>query len=78
MPVALRQTASSPRVWRTHLHAYACRIYAASFRARTGLRRYLPPRPDASPHPLPVRQASALPTTSSRSQIAPGTLAVRL
>src|ERR1039457_4108934 len=70
--------ASSPRVSRTHLHAYACRIYAASFRAGTGLRRYWPSYPDASPHPLPVRQASALPTASSRSPVTRGTLAVRL
>jgi hypothetical protein len=27
----------SPRVLRTLLHAYACRIYAAPFRASTGL-----------------------------------------
>src|SRR5690606_32805407 len=37
-PVALSgSTARSPRVLRTHLHAYACRIYAAAFRASTGL-----------------------------------------
>ena len=35
--VAQRHAARSPRVLRTHLHAYACRIYAASFRASTGL-----------------------------------------
>ncbi len=29
-PVALRQTTRSPRVLRTHLHAYLCRIYAAA------------------------------------------------
>ena len=32
-----RHTARSPRVLRTHLHAYACRIYAAAFRASIGL-----------------------------------------
>src|ERR1035438_7246218 len=36
-PVALKQTARSPRVLRTHLPAYACRIYVTPFRARTGL-----------------------------------------
>ena len=49
MPVALRQTASSPRVLRTHLHAYVRRIYAASFRVSIGLQRYSPSHPDASP-----------------------------
>ena len=42
----------SPRVWRTHLHAYACRIYAASFRASFGLCISLPAYPDTSP---PIR-----------------------
>ena len=32
-----RQTARSPRVLRTHLHAYACRIYDAAYRANFGL-----------------------------------------
>jgi hypothetical protein len=32
-----RQTARSPRVLRTHLHAYACRIYVVAFRASFGL-----------------------------------------
>src|ERR1700693_4796449 len=45
-----RQIARSPRVLRTHLHAYACRIYAAPFRASFGLRRDSPSHPDASPH----------------------------
>ncbi len=34
----LGHTTRSPQVLRTHLHAYACRIYAAPFRARFGLR----------------------------------------
>ena len=38
-PVAQRQTARPPRVLRTHLHAYACRIYVTVFRARIGLCR---------------------------------------
>ena len=36
-PVAQRQVARSPRVLRTHFHAYACRIYITAFRASTGL-----------------------------------------
>ncbi len=36
-PVAQRQTARPPRVLRTHLHAYACRIYVTAFRASIGL-----------------------------------------
>ncbi|RQT04058.1 hypothetical protein DF035_10930 [Burkholderia contaminans] len=35
---------------RTHLHAYACRIYAPSFRASFGLWPSWLPYPDASPH----------------------------
>ena len=80
LPISVAQwhAVRSPRVLRTHLHAYACRIYAASSRASTGLRRSLPSRPDASPHPLPVRQASALLTASSRSHLTMGTVAARL
>ena len=47
--VALRQTARSPRVLRTHLPAYACRIYVAAFHARTGLCIYWPAYPAAPP-----------------------------
>src|SRR5260370_33582057 len=49
MTVALRQTTRSPRVLRTHLHAYLCRIYAATFRASTGLCIDWPAHPAASP-----------------------------
>jgi nitrite reductase/ring-hydroxylating ferredoxin subunit len=49
MTVALRQTTRSPRVLRTHLHAYVCRIYAATFRASTGLCITWPAHPIASP-----------------------------
>src|SRR5580704_1028059 len=49
MTVALRQTTRSPRVLRTHLHAYLCRIYAATFRASTGLCIHWPAHPAASP-----------------------------
>src|ERR1019366_7284922 len=38
-----------PRVLRTHLPAYACRIYVAAFRARTGLCIYWPAHPAAPP-----------------------------
>ncbi len=50
MSVALWHPCRSPRVLRTHLHAYACRIYAASFCASTGLCRNSPAHPNASPH----------------------------
>jgi hypothetical protein len=43
------QTTRSPRVWRTHLPAYACRIYVAAFRARIGLCIYWPAYPAAPP-----------------------------
>ena len=49
MSVALKQTARSPRVSRTHLRAYACRIYVAALRARTGLHRDWPACPAAPP-----------------------------
>src|SRR5438128_10201615 len=49
MSVALKQTARSPRVSRTHLRAYACRIYVAVFRARTGPCIYWPAYPAAPP-----------------------------
>jgi hypothetical protein len=48
-PVAQWQTARSPRVLRTHLLAYACRIYVAAFRARIGLCIYWPAYPAAPP-----------------------------
>jgi hypothetical protein len=47
-----RHPCRPPRVSRTHLHAYVCRIYTVPFRASTGLRRYSPPHPDTSP---PIR-----------------------
>src|SRR5271165_4901889 len=49
MSVALLQSSRSPRVLRTHLPAYACRIYVAAFRARTGLCIYWPAHPAAPP-----------------------------
>ena len=44
-----RHTARSPRVLRTHLHAYACRIYVAAFHASIGLYRYWPAHPATPP-----------------------------
>jgi hypothetical protein len=49
MPVAQGQTVRPPRVLRTHLRAYLCRIYAAAFRASIGLYRYAPAHPAAPP-----------------------------
>ena len=45
----LRQHGRSPRVLRTHLPAYACRIYVTVFRASTGLCVYLPAHPTVLP-----------------------------
>src|SRR6266545_1220170 len=39
----------SSRVLRTHLHAYACRIYVIAFRASIGLRPFSPPHPATPP-----------------------------
>jgi hypothetical protein len=49
MLVAPKQNARPPRVSRTHLPAYAGRIYVAAFRARTGLHKDLPAHPTAPP-----------------------------
>ena len=68
-----------PRVMRSHLRAYARRIYVRAFRASIGLRIYLPasPRPAAS-YAVSVRRASVLPAASFRFHLAVDTLAVRL
>ena len=47
--VSTRHIARSPRVLRTYLHAYACRIYVAAFCASIGLCRYWPAHPAAPP-----------------------------
>jgi hypothetical protein len=44
-----RHHGRSPRVLRTHLHAYACRIYVTAFRASTGLCIYSPAHPAVPP-----------------------------
>ena len=44
-----RQHGRSPRVLRTHLHAYTCRIYVTAFRARIGLYRDWPAHPAVPP-----------------------------
>ena len=48
-PVAQRQVARSPRVLRTHFHAYPCRIYITAFRASTGLCENWPAHPTVKP-----------------------------
>jgi hypothetical protein len=78
MTVALRQTTRSPRVLRTHLHAYLCRIYAAASVQVSGFASIGLLTPLRRLYPLAVRQSSALPAASSGSRLAMGTLAVRL
>ena len=74
-----RQSDRSPRVLRSHLLAYARRIYALSFpyRFRTLKIIALSSRLHAS-YTVSVRRASALPAASFRSHLAMDTLAVRL
>src|SRR5258708_22829300 len=67
-----------PRVMRTCLHAYACRIYARTFRADFGLQRYWPPYPVRAPHAVPVRQASVLPWASFPRSPRDAAVALRL
>jgi len=43
------QSCRPPRVLRTHLHAYARRIYVQAFRTGIGLWRYSPPHPACTP-----------------------------
>lgn len=79
IPVANDQhVARSPRVLRTLCHASARRIYGMAFRTRIGLHRFWPAHPATSPHPLPVRRASALPPASFRRPVARAALAVQL
>ena len=61
-PVAQRQTARSPRVLPTHLHAYACRIYITAFPCKYWALRKLARSPyrDASIRCLFVRPALCL------------------
>lgn len=59
-----------------HLHAYARQIYAASFRASTGLWPFWAASSQrVASYPLPVRQASALPRASFRLAVTRETLA---
>src|SRR6188472_2445138 len=44
-----RHTRRSPRVLRTHRHAYARRIYVIAFRTRIGLRSFAPAHPAMPP-----------------------------
>ena len=77
-PLAQGQTARPPRVLRTHLHAYACRIYVTAFLASTGHCRYWPVHP-AEP-PLSARYSSGRRFTCGFLWVPPrdGHLAVRL
>ena len=77
-PVAHRHTARPLRVLTNYPQAYAFRIYIMALRASTGLCVYRPARPPCRLDPLAVRQASALPTASSRIRLATGTIAVQL
>src|SRR5271155_5596267 len=78
MTVALRQTTRSPRVLRTHLHAYVCRIYAATSVQVLGFASIGLLTRSRRLYPLAVRQTSALPTASSGFHLAMDTLAVQL
>jgi hypothetical protein len=49
IPVAQRYACRSPRVLRTHLHAYARRIYVTAFRTCIGLCIYMPAHPTVPP-----------------------------
>ena len=49
IPVALRHVCRSPRVLRTHLHAYARRIYDTAFRTCIGLSIFWPADPTVPP-----------------------------
>lgn len=60
MPVAQRHTVRSPRVLRTHLHAYARRIYVVVFRTRIGLHGLLPAHPTTPPLSACLAVAPAL------------------
>ena len=57
------------------LPAYACRIYVVAFRASIGLWQLWLPHPATPPNPLPVRQASILPSASFRFAVTRDTLA---
>jgi hypothetical protein len=78
MTVALRQTTRSPRVLRTHLHAYLCRIYAATSVQVLGFAWICLLTQSRRLYPLAVRQSSALPAASSGFHLTMDTLAVQL
>ena len=64
---------------RTHLHAYARRIYVHAFLYRYWTLKLLAFLSGmTASYAIPVRQASALPAASFRSHLTVGTLAVRL
>ena len=70
--VAQRHAVRSPRVLRTHLHAYARRIYVTAFRTRFGLCIFLPAHPAVPPLSASCssrqRFASGFLQTSSRPE----------
>ncbi len=74
-----RQIGRPPRVRRTHLHAYARRIYAQAQVRRYRALKILASSPGLNAsYAISVRQASALPAASFRFHLAMDTLAVRL
>jgi hypothetical protein len=74
-----KQSCRSPRVLRTHLHAYARRIYVQSFLYRYWTLSSLAISSNShASYAVSVRRASALPTASFRFHLAMDTLAVQL
>ena len=73
-----RQSVRSPRVLRTHRHAYACRIYAASFCTSIGLCISWPAHPNASPLSASCSSGQRFATASSGFPVARDTLAAQL
>ena len=73
------QAGRSPRVLRTHLYAYACRIYPVPFPCKFWalMISAISPQHEAS-YPLPVRQASALPSGFLQTRSRPRNPCLRL
>src|SRR5204863_7106405 len=77
--VAQQQSCRPPRVMRSHLHAYARRIYATSFPYRYWtLNLFAFSSSLHASYAISVRRASVLPAASFRFHLAMDTLAVRL
>ena len=76
---SLWQSCRPPRVMRSHLHAYARRIYATSFPYRYWTLSLLALSSSFhASYAISVRRASVLPAASFRFHLAMDTLAVRL